>query len=248
MEKGGENNYYKCQLLFLLLPPGLRWALWFGITSVPWADRLQSSSKDSYLWPIRLLPHRSLLHYAAKSLQSCLTLCNPIDSSHQAPPSLGFSRQEHWSGLLFPSPMHESEKWKWSRSVVSDPQRPHGLQPSRLLHPWDFPWMFWSGVPLPSWDRGKWLICLVIIGRFLRKSVELSIEASINLWWWLQTQESLEISYISMVWREECVSNRTWNGHCSVTSKANSQLKFKIQTILQTLVKWKLSHSVLSNF
>ena len=35
--------------------------------------------------------------------------------------------------------MHESEKWKWSRSVVSDPQRPHGLQPTRLLHPWDFP-------------------------------------------------------------------------------------------------------------
>ena len=35
--------------------------------------------------------------------------------------------------------MHESEKWKGSRSVVSDPQRPHGLQPSRLLHPWDFP-------------------------------------------------------------------------------------------------------------
>ena len=58
---------------------------------------------------------------------------------HQAPPSLGFSRQEHWSGLPPPSPMHESEKWKWSRSVVSDPQRPHGLQPSRLLHPWDFP-------------------------------------------------------------------------------------------------------------
>ena len=35
--------------------------------------------------------------------------------------------------------MHESEKCKWSRSVMSDPQRPHGLQPSRLLHPWDFP-------------------------------------------------------------------------------------------------------------
>ena len=52
---------------------------------------------------------------------------------------MGFSRQEHWSGLPFPSPMHESEKWKWSRSVVSDPQQPHGLQPSRLLHPWDFP-------------------------------------------------------------------------------------------------------------
>ena len=60
-------------------------------------------------------------------------------AAHQAPPSLGFCRQEHWSGLPFPSPMQESEKWKWSHSVVSDPQQPHGLQPTRLLHPWDFP-------------------------------------------------------------------------------------------------------------
>ena len=35
--------------------------------------------------------------------------------------------------------MHESEKWKWSHSVVSDPQWPHGLPPMRLLRPWDFP-------------------------------------------------------------------------------------------------------------
>ena len=60
-------------------------------------------------------------------------------AAHQAPLSLGFPRQEHWSGLPFPSPMHESEKWKWSRSVVSDSQWPHGLQPTRLLRPWDFP-------------------------------------------------------------------------------------------------------------
>ena len=46
---------------------------------------------------------------AAASLQLCPTLCDPIDP-HQAPPSLGFSRQEHWSGLPFPSPMQESEK------------------------------------------------------------------------------------------------------------------------------------------
>ena len=70
---------------------------------------------------------------------SCVRLCDPIDAAHRAPPSLGFSRQEHWSGLPFPSPMHDSEKWKWSCSVVSNPQRPHGLQPSRLLRPWDFP-------------------------------------------------------------------------------------------------------------
>ena len=67
---------------------------------------------------------------------SRVRLCaTPEMAAHQAPPSLGFSRQEPWSGLPFPSPMHESEKWKWSRSVVSDPQRPHGLQPTRLLHP-----------------------------------------------------------------------------------------------------------------
>ena len=59
--------------------------------------------------------------------------------ARQAPLSLGFSRQEHWGGLPFPSPMHKSEKWKWSRSVLTDSQRPHGLQPIRLLHPWDFP-------------------------------------------------------------------------------------------------------------
>ena len=30
-------------------------------------------------------------------------------------------------------------KWKWSRSVMSDSLRPHGLQPARLPCPWDFP-------------------------------------------------------------------------------------------------------------
>ena len=52
---------------------------------------------------------------------SCVPLCAiPETAAHQAPPSLGFSSQEHWSGLPFPSPMHESEKWKWSYSVVFD--------------------------------------------------------------------------------------------------------------------------------
>ena len=68
-------------------------------------------------WINRGKNHRATA--TAKSLQSCPTLCNPIDGSPPGSPSLGFSRQEHWSGLPFPSPMHESEKWKWS-SVVSD--------------------------------------------------------------------------------------------------------------------------------
>ena len=47
---------------------------------------------------------------AAKSLQSCPTLCNPIEGS---PPDSTVPRilqGEHWSGLPFPSPMHESKK------------------------------------------------------------------------------------------------------------------------------------------
>ena len=48
-----------------------------------------------------------LSHFSRVRL--CVT---PLMAAHQAPPSRGFSRKEHWSGLPFPSPMHESEKWK----------------------------------------------------------------------------------------------------------------------------------------
>ena len=99
---------------------------------------------------------------------SCVWLCaTPEMAAHQAPLSMGFSRQEHWSGLPFPPPMHESEKWKWSHSVVSNSSRPHGLQPTRLLRPWDSPGKS-TGVGchclLPEGDMGytitepfKWL-------------------------------------------------------------------------------------------
>ena len=64
-----------------------------------------SSIEYSRLISFRMDWFRTGWSAAAKSLQSCPTLCDPIDSSHQAPLSLGFSRQEHWSGLPFPSPI-----------------------------------------------------------------------------------------------------------------------------------------------
>ena len=87
-----------------------------------------------------------------------LFCATPWTAALQAPLSLGFSRQEHWSGLPFPSPMHESEKWKWGRSALSNSLRPHGLQPTRLLRPWDFPGKS-TGVGChcllcPSWLQG----------------------------------------------------------------------------------------------
>ena len=76
---------------------------------------------------------------AAKSLQSCLTLCNPIDGSPPDSPIPGILQARTLEWVAFPSPMHESEKSKWSRSVVSDSSWLHGLQSTRLLRPWDFP-------------------------------------------------------------------------------------------------------------
>ena len=54
--------------------------------------------------------HSVLVYTAAAAAKSLVGLCAaPQTAAHQAPPSLGFSRQEHWSGLPFPSPMHERE-------------------------------------------------------------------------------------------------------------------------------------------
>ena len=74
---------------------------------------------------------------------SRIRLCvTPKTAAHQAPPSLGLSRQEHWSGLPFPSPMPESEMWKWSHPFVtlSDPMdcslpgsSVHGIFQARVL-------------------------------------------------------------------------------------------------------------------
>ena len=59
--------------------------------------------KDGCLAIHMLLLLRSLFSHVQLS-------ATPETAAHQAPPSLGFSRQECWSGLPFPSPVHESEK------------------------------------------------------------------------------------------------------------------------------------------
>ena len=112
--------------------------MWDENLSNAFLDVLSARVWDRRFVLFKLLSFQLLLLLLSRF--SCVRLCaTPETAAYQAPPSLGFSRQEHWSGLPFPSPMHESDKWKWSRSVVSDSQRPHGLQPTRLLHPWDFP-------------------------------------------------------------------------------------------------------------
>ena len=103
-------------------------------------------------------------------------------AAHQAPPSLGFSRQEHWSGLQFPSPMCESEKWKWSCSVVSDSWQPHGLQPTSLLHPPR------SRIYLAAW---KW---------------KMTFRRTVLVEWW---KKSLFI--VTIKWEAKCIDNLLMN-------------------------------------
>ena len=90
----------------------------------------QLSYQGSLPWWLLLL----LSHFSRARLG-----VTPLTAAHHAPLSLGFSRQEHWSGLPFSFPMHESEKRKWSYSVMSDSVWPHRRQLTRLPRPWDSP-------------------------------------------------------------------------------------------------------------
>ena len=90
--------------------------------------------------------HSLLLLRRFSRVRFCAT---PQTAVHQAPPTLGLSRQEHWSGLPFPSPVHE----KWNVKVKS-------LSCVLLLAtPWTAAYQvplsmgfsrqeYWSGVPL----------------------------------------------------------------------------------------------------
>ena len=95
--------------------------------------------------------HSSAAAAAAKSLQSCLTLCNPIDSSPPGSPVPGIlqARTLEWVAISF------SNAWKWKVKVKS-------LSRVRLFTtPWTAAYQaplsmgfsrqeYWSGVPSPS--------------------------------------------------------------------------------------------------
>ena len=110
-----------------------------------WSNRVLLSLdlvwyKHIFLYPASLsLSSLDTSAAAAKSLQSCPTLCNPIDGSPTVSPISGIlqARTLEWVAIYFSNAW--KWKWKWSRSVVSDSSRPHGLQPTRLLCLWDFP-------------------------------------------------------------------------------------------------------------
>ena len=123
----------------------LGWTGWISLLKTQESSPApQFKSINSLVFSLRYGPTLKSIHdqwknhaaAAAKSLQSCPTLCDPIDGSPPGSPVPGIlqARTLEWVAISF-----SNEKWKWSRSVVSDSERPHGLQPTRLLRPWDSP-------------------------------------------------------------------------------------------------------------
>ena len=104
-----------------------------------------SSCKLSKVWTCPCMP--AVVLYlciflpaaAAKSLQSCPTLCDPIDGSPPGSPIPGIlqARTLEWVAISF------SNAWKWKVKVKSLsrvwPSVTPWAEPTRLLHPWDFP-------------------------------------------------------------------------------------------------------------
>ena len=92
---------------------------------------------------------------------------------------MGFPRQEYWSGLPFPSPMQESEKWKMKVKSLSHV----GL----LVIPWTAAYQappsvgfsrqeYWSGVPLPSPEALSVKGLKKILSSFLKVNIRLAPE------------------------------------------------------------------------
>ena len=64
----------------------------------------------NYCHSASCVPHNVLLLLLLSHFSRVRLCATPQTAAHQAPPSLGFSRQERWSGLPFPSSLRESEK------------------------------------------------------------------------------------------------------------------------------------------
>ena len=83
-------------------------------------------------------PRGTSVHATAKSLQSCPTLCDPIDGSPPGSPVPGILQARTRVGCHFLLQcMKVSSESEVAQSCPTS--RPRGLQPPRLLRPWDFP-------------------------------------------------------------------------------------------------------------
>ena len=134
--------------------------------------------------------------------------------------------------------MHESEKWKWSRSVVSYSSRPHGLQPTRLLRPWDF----------PGRSTGMGCHCLlwllfsigIQIGNSSSNYIQNLLRYLTKLYFWLPsiltpTMKESKLNFLSIV-SFFCSGMRTWEERAH-----NYQLQINLQFSHFAYDHWNVS-------
>ena len=87
-----------------------------GILQARTLEWVAISFSNAWKWKVKV-----------KSLSRFQLAATLWTAAHQALPSMGFSRQEDWSGGAISFSTGLLEEVKWSRSVVSDSLRPHGL-------------------------------------------------------------------------------------------------------------------------
>ena len=113
--------------------------------------------------------------------------------------------------------MHESEKRKGSLSVVSDSLTPHGLQPTRLLCPWDFPgkstgvgchrllqlisgMIKYNSLYLLSWFQ-LWLYGVFCIFLYLYMNLSLMVTVCFHIYVTLQFKSSVKSFHLKNLYR-----------------------------------------------
>ena len=198
--------YFWNSLAFLMIQQML--AIW-SLVPLPFLKPAWTSGSSQFMywwslawriWGITFLACAA----AAVSLQSCPILCDPIDGSQPGFPSLGFSRQEHCSGLPFPSPMRESEVAQWC-PTLSDPMdcsppgsSVHGIFQAKVLE--------WGAIAL--WDECN----CAVVWTFFGIGMKTDLFQSCGHCWVFQICWHIECSTFT------ALSFRIWNSSTGILS------------------------------
>ena len=140
--------------------------------------------------------------------------------------------------------MHESEKSKWSRSVLSDSSWPHGLQPTRLLCPWDFPGKS-TGVGCRCLLWKPPLVYPICIQQVLpEKPVHtpaISLLITCRHWWFIQTVALLDTkSFLLLI---TCAPHASHSGSLSSTASILMSHKLKPDSLPYCLYQLQMGKS-----
>ena len=127
---GGGSNYLSDKVIQQM---GVQW-MFLGQVERN-REKVQRKDRGSLNQGVEKFRERVLLLSRFSRVRLCAT---PQTAAHQAPLSLGFSRQDHWSGLPFPSPMMKVKSESEAAQSCPTHSDPRDCR-TRLLRPWDFP-------------------------------------------------------------------------------------------------------------